>query len=277
MNKRLILAIYLLGLAALVNCGCDCCDQCGVEEEEYIEPEGTCPALKRISSGLSGSCWASRYWDCCKPSCSWSDNAGWGNEARECDTFMNVLSNKYTTSVCNGGSSTTCLSQIPFTLSGCDNIGFAFASVPGAGPKICGRCFVLEFTGYGKYETKLNHQKLKGKQLVVMATNIGYDVDPGQFDIMIPGGGVGLFNGCAPLFGSANMGQQYGGLLAECNDVKHAGDSVSCLKEACQTAFGSVPQALQGCLWSATFLEAADNPNMTFEEIECPDVLKSKY
>ena len=34
-----------------------------------------------------------------------------------------------------------------------------------------------------------------------MASNIGYDVARGQFDVMIPGGGVGLFNGCADILG----------------------------------------------------------------------------
>ena len=51
---------------------------------------------------------------------------------------------------------------------------------------------------------------LRGTKLVVMASNSGYDVAGGQFDVMIPGGGVGLFNGCAQIFGSGNMGAQYG-------------------------------------------------------------------
>ena len=231
-----------------------------------------CPQIvKKGGSPQNGFC--TRYWDCCKPSCAWNHGS------RSCDISQNVIGDNGATSACEGGPASTCLSQIPFTVDGCPNMGFAFAATPGnnGGNDNCGKCFLITFNGEGHWRTSAQTQALKGKQLVVMATNIGYDVDPGQFDIMIPGGGVGLFNGCAPLFGSANMGQQYGGLLAECNDVKHAGDSVSCLKEACQTAFGSVPQALQGCLWSATFLEAADNPNMTFEEIECPDVLKSKY
>ena len=41
-----------------------------------------------------------------------------------------------------------------------------------------------------------------------MASNIGYAVSGGQFDIMIPGGGVGLFKGCASIFGTGNMGAQ---------------------------------------------------------------------
>lgn len=73
---------------------------------------------------------------------------------------MNLITDTNAASKCDGGPSTTCLSQIPFTIEGCDNLGFAFAAVPGNGPNVCGRCFLLEFTGMGKYETKLNHQKL---------------------------------------------------------------------------------------------------------------------
>ena len=29
-----------------------------------------CPAIKYVNGGLSGSGFASRYWDCCKPSCA---------------------------------------------------------------------------------------------------------------------------------------------------------------------------------------------------------------
>ena len=102
-------------------------------------------------------------------------------------------------------------------------MGFAFAAVPGNTP-MCGRCFVLTFNGEGKYETKANHAAIKGKKLLVMASNIGYDVAGGQFDVMIPGGGVGLFNGCAGLF-NGNMGAQYGGLLEDCNnEVGYSGD-----------------------------------------------------
>ena len=51
-------------------------------------------------------------------------------------------------------SSSTCLSQIPFTIDGYDNMGFAFGAVPGDSSKFYGRCFLLEFTGEGKYVTK---------------------------------------------------------------------------------------------------------------------------
>ena len=42
-----------------------------------------------------------------------------------------------------------------------------------------------------------------------MTSNIGYDVGGGQFDIMIPYGGVGLFNRCAQILGN-NLGKIQG-------------------------------------------------------------------
>ncbi len=284
MNKKLLVAIYLLGLIAYINCGCNCCDQCNDDDEEVEQLSGSCPAIKK-KSGLSGYGWASRYWDCCKPSCSWSDNAGWGNEARECDVNQNVLSNKYARSLCeNGGESTTCLSQSPFTINGCDQLGFAFAAVP-AGKGVCGRCFALEFTGEGKYESRKNHKALLGKKLIVMASNIGYDVAGGQFDILIPGGGEGYYQGkCGNVLG--NIGAtQYGGLLSDCeNSVGWAlsDDDMytqrkQCLVNKCNSVFANKSRAKQGCLFLANFLEAAGNPVLKYYEIECPQVLKDKY
>ena len=284
MNK-FILALYLLSLAQLVASKCDCCDQCGAPEEEPVEEiSGSCPAIKTVPGGMTGSGFASRYWDCCKPSCSWTSNAGAGNEARQCDAQMNIISNPNESSMCDGGRSTTCLSQVPFTIKGCDNLGFAFGAVPGAGPKVCGRCFLLSFTGQGKYETKLNHKKLAQKKLVVMASNIGYDVAGGQFDVMIPGGGVGIFNGCASILGNS-MGAQYGGLLSDCeNEVGWGGSDEDiykkrkeCLTKKCNTVFANKANAKAGCLFQATFMEAAGNPLHTFKEIECPEVLKDRY
>jgi hypothetical protein len=243
-----------------------------------------CPSFTYVNGGLSGSGFASRYWDCCKPSCSWTSNAGSGNECKQCDARGNAISDKNAKSMCDGGPATTCLSQIPFYESGCSTVGYAFAAVPGAGPSICGRCFELSFTGQGKYETKKNHQKLKGKKLIVMASNIGYDVAGGQFDIMIPGGGVGIFNGCANIFGY-NLGAQYGGLLSDCeNQVGWSGsddhiysERKKCLSQKCNTVFSNNSSARKGCTFLADFLEAAGNPLHSYKEIKCPTQLKSKY
>jgi len=235
-----------------------------------------CPKIVKKSGSSPSPGFTTRYWDCCKPSCAWNHGS------RSCDMKQEVETNPYLTSICAGGNegtSTTCLTQVPFTIDGCPDMGFAFAATPGnpGGNDNCGKCFEFTFTGEGHWKTTAQTQALKGKKLIVMTTNIGYDVEEGQFDILTPGGGVGLFNGCDHLFGSANMGVQYGGLLTECLDVKKASDPVACLKEGCQKAFSNIPLALEGCMWHVNFMEGADNPSMTFEEIECPDVLKEKY
>ena len=237
--------------------------------------------LALFSYILGASGFASRYWDCCKPSCSWAENAG-GNPARQCDASMNPINDASAKSMCEGGPSTTCLDQIPIVVN--ENLAYAFGASPGGGPNACGKSFQLTFTGEGKYETKLNHKKLAGKKLIVMSSNIGYDVSGGQFDIMIPGGGVGLFNGCAQILGN-NLGKTYGGFLSDCEDEVGWNGSdeeiyekrKSCLTQKCNSAFGGKNQALQGCLFLANWMEAAGNPLHNYEEVACPDQLKSKY
>ena len=234
-----------------------------------------------VAYSQSPSGFASRYWDCCKPSCSWKENAG-DNTAKQCDASMNVLDDLSAKSMCEGGPATTCLNQIPMVVN--DNLAYAFAACPGNGPNVCGKCFELSFTGGGKYENKLNHKKLSGKKLIVMASNIGYDVAGGQFDVMIPGGGVGAFNGCANILGS-NMGKQYGGLLSDCEEEvgwNGSDDEIyekrkSCLTEKCKTTFSGKTQALEGCLFLANWMEAAGNPTHEYKEVDCPNELKSKY
>ena len=225
---------------------------------------------------LNASGFASRYWDCCKPSCAW------GQGAKACDASMNPIGDGNAKSMCEGGPATACLDQIPMVVN--DQLAYAFAASPGAGANVCGKCFQLTFTGEGKYETKMNHKKLQGKKLIVMSSNIGYDVSGGQFDIMIPGGGVGLFNGCANILGN-NLGKTYGGLLSDCEDEVGWNGSdeeiyekrKSCLTQKCNSAFGGKAQALQGCLFLANWMEAAGNPLHNYEEVACPDQLKSKY
>jgi len=40
--------------------------------------------------------------------------------------------------------------------------------------------------------------------MIVQATNTGGDLGSNHFDLMIPGGGVGLFDGCSRQYGSFN-------------------------------------------------------------------------
>ena len=231
---------------------------------------------KYLNAGAGGQQgFATRYWDCCMPHCAWPEHGG---AARTCDAKGKTPIGNNSGSICSNGQGTTCTSQIPIIVS--DKLAYAFAATPG-NDATCGKCFALTFTGTGKYETKANHQALKGKTLVVMASNIGYDVQGGQFDIMIPGGGVGAFNGCANM-GWGDQGAQYGGLLSKCEDeVGYDGDLLNkrkeCLKEKCNKSFANDTEAKEGCLFLATWMEAAGNPNHTYKEVECPQALKNKF
>jgi hypothetical protein len=237
-----------------------------------------CPNIQTKGGGGSG--WATRYWDCCKPSCSWNENAG-GKLSRQCTNKGRSQDTNYGNgSVCDGGGSAmTCISQIPFTVDGCSDMAFAFAAVPASNGGQCGKCFQLTFTGAGHYNsTNSNTNAIKGKKLIIMVTNVGHDVEQGQFDIMIPGGGVGAFNGCASM-GWGNQGQQYGGLLSDCETETgyNANSYQECLRNKCNSAFSSDSDAKKGCLFLAEFMHAAGNPEHNYVEVECPNVLKDKY
>ncbi len=238
---------------------------------------GKCPTIK-TKGGSSGSGWATRYWDCCKPSCSWNENSG-GHPTKQCtNKGRNSNSDWGGGSICSGGPNMTCISQIPFTIDGCDEYGFAFAAVPASNGGQCGKCFQLTFTGKGKYGDNLNISSIKGKKLIIMVTNVGSDVEQGQFDIMIPGGGVGLFNGCSSM-GWGDQGAQYGGLLSKCEEESNykAAATQTCLKNKCNSVFSNDAEAKKGCMFLAEWMHAAGNPMHNYVEVECPSELSSKY
>src|SRR5690606_5159508 len=119
-----------------------------------------------INGGSEG--WASRYWDCCKPSCGWSGNAS--NPVISCDQSDNSLGVTDARNACEGGGTAhTCHRMAPWAYS--NVVSFGFAAVNGVG---CGTCFQLEFTGQSHNAgADPGSQALAGKTMVVMATNIG--------------------------------------------------------------------------------------------------------
>ncbi len=232
----------------------------------------TSPTFTPVAGGASGSGWASRYWDSCKPHCAWSGKGG--PVAKTCHADGSTAGVDEA-SVCDGGTAGTCTSQIPIVIN--DNLAYAYAATP-AGGNDCGKCYLLTFTGTGKYSSDANQQKLKGKQMVVMATNIGGDVGSGQFDIMIPGGGVGAYNGCSKM-GLSCSGAQYGGLLSDCETSSgyKASTYKSCLINKCNTEYANNAKAKEGCLFLANWMEAAGNPNLTYVQVNCPQELVNNY
>lgn len=236
---------------------------------------GAIPNIKVVSGGKSGSGYATRYWDSCKPHCAWNGKGGPATTPTRTCHADGSLAGADEASACDGGTAGTCLSQIPQIIN--DQVAYAFAATPG-GENDCGRCFMLTFTGEGKDGTNARSRALKGKKLIVISSNIGYDVAGGQFDIMIPGGGVGKFNGCG-VMGLSCAGEQYGGLLATCEKAGGGDAKIkSCLVESCNREYANKPQAKEGCLFMATWMNAAStNPRHTYVEVECPAELAAKW
>lgn len=76
----------------------------------------------------------------------------------------------------------------------------------------------------------------------------------------MPGGGVGIFNGCTTQWGapSSGWGAQYGGISG---------------REACD----SFPDALKdGCYWRFDWFGGSDNPEVSFTQVACPAALTAK-
>ncbi|ORX80543.1 hypothetical protein BCR32DRAFT_220853 [Anaeromyces robustus] len=194
-----------------------------------------------------------RYYDCCKPSCSWPGKAEVTQPVRQCSIDGKTLLTDFSApSACQTdveGISHMCEAQQPWAVSDVLSYGFAAAALPGGESLSCCACYALTFSD----------PPIRGKQMVVQVTNTGSDVGSNQFDIQIPGGGVGIFDACTNMYGlpagSNGWGDKYGGIRSI---------------EDCDT----FPEALQaGCRWRFEFLLGADNPNMTFVEVECPKVL----
>ena len=217
-------------------------------------------ALLALSTGLatlstaqdvSGSGTTTRYWDCCKGSCAWTGKADVSNPVTSCDAADQPLSSYDTASGCNGGVAYMCSSQSPWAVNSTMAYGFAAVSIPGGTEASwCCACYELTFTS----------TSIAGKKMIVQATNTGGDLAQGQFDLAIPGGGVGIFNGCTEEWGapSEGWGAQYGGISTD----------------TCAT----FPTALQpGCSFRfGDFFEGADNPTVDYKQVTCPKVLTDK-
>ena len=218
-----------------------------------------------ISGGSNG--WASRYWDCCKPACGWTGNTGGRNPIKSCSQSNQTLSDNNAKNACEGGGSAfMCWQDAPWTVG--DKLAYGFAAASG-GNYVCGRCYHLQFNGSSHNGSGTSTQTLNGKHMIVQVINNG-GVAADQFDLLIPGGGVGALNACNTQWGTADLGAQYGGFLAGCN-----GD-VNCVKQKCQTVFSGKQDLLDGCNWFLGWFGAADNPNFTFKQIACPSDITNK-
>lgn len=281
------------------------------EEDIKLYPVPTLQTV--LGNGTSG--WSSRYWDACKPHCSWAEEGKNDRpdissqekyeqtytSARNCNihdievpTFtlsQDVQQYWYgtagTPSACEVKTSGVfvCTDMAPVAVN--DTLAYAFVAGK-AGSTTCGQCFHLQFDGNSHAnDPKPTHKALKGKHMIVMTSNIGGDVEEGQFDMMVPGGGVGIFDALSIQVSGAsvNWGAQYGGFLTECQTKKGLGYNASlqeyqtCVKQMCDDAFANsgYKNLLRGCHWYADWYMAADNPTYQWERVECPQYLVDKF
>jgi hypothetical protein len=196
---------------------------------------------------LAASGQTTRYWDCCKPSCAWSGKAPVSAPVTTCDRNNSPLSSPDTASGCDGGTAFTCANNSPWAIDDSLAYGFAATAISGSSEDAwCCACYKLTFTS----------GPVQGKTMIVQSTNTGGDLGSNHFDIMMPGGGVGLFDGCTPQYGGI-PGAQYGGVssVGECDQM---------------------PEPLKaGCQWRFNWFQNADNPTVEFEEVSCPSELTS--
>lgn len=226
---------------------------------------------------------ATRYWDCCKPHCSWTANTYGVNPMPSCTAANATIADTMTQSACSSATATnayTCFNNVPVAVDANNAIGFAAVPVTSTNPPsdVCGKCYKLTFTGAGQYGSNPGATALAGKSMIVQASNIGYDVSHDQFDLQIPGGGVGAFDACSSQWGATDLGAQYGGFLTQCqNGGSPPLDQLkTCVRNKCNTIFAGRPTfapLLAGCLWFVDWFQCADNPVVTSVEVTCPTAL----
>lgn len=192
-----------------------------------------------------------------------------------CGRANDPLSDRDAQSACSNGDAHTCYGLIPFAIN--DKVAYGWAATQNG--DICGRCYQLEFTGESfNAGDDPGSAALRDKAMIVQALNIGGDVANSQFDILTPGGGVGLFNACSAQWGVSNneLGAQYGGFLSACKEQlgfdKSLNEYKACVAQRCDSVFASrgLTELHQGCMWFVDWFEAADNPSLRYKEVACP-------
>ncbi|KAG8630147.1 hypothetical protein KVT40_001766 [Elsinoe batatas] len=203
------------------------------------------------SAQSSGSGKTTRYWDCCKPSCGWSGKADVSAPVAQCDVSGNPLKAGDDTQKngCEaGGSAYMCNDQTPWEVN--DSLAYGYAAVKLSGQAesaSCCACYELTFTS----------GTIAGKKMIVQSTNTGGDLGDNHFDLAIPGGGLGIFDGCSKSVPGAQQGQRYGGIS----------DASSC------SSWGALSG---GCNFRFRWFENADNPSVDWKRVACPTELTAR-
>ncbi|KAF2272933.1 endoglucanase 1 precursor [Westerdykella ornata] len=209
----------------------------------------------RADLNISGETITTRFWDCCKPSCSWKGKAEVSRPVQDCQWDDAPSTDINGGTGCGeGGGAYTCNNQQPWAINDTLSYGFAGVFITGH-PEIesfwCCACYQLDFTS----------EPLKGKSMIVQASNTAYDVKTtNRFSLAIPGGNTTRFDGCTKqynvnqtVFGNPNSGV---GSLDACNNL---------------------PEKLQaGCRWRFDWFQDAQYPSANFKRVVCPSELTDR-
>jgi Glycosyl hydrolase family 45/Fungal cellulose binding domain len=204
------------------------------------------------SAQLTGTARTTRYWDSCAASCVWNNKADFASLLQSVTKSGAVSTDKNGPSGCISTAPNARFAdpkQQPIVVNENLALGYAAAgSLNGLDEReLCCSCMELTFTS----------GPVSGKRMVVQVINTGSDLGYNHFDLQIPGGGVGIFTeGVKNQFGpNYNFGNQYGGVssMAECSGL---------------------PAILHpGCRWRFDWFKNADNPTVTFRQVQCPKQL----
>ena len=206
----------------------------------------------------SGEALTTRFWDCCKPSCAWNGKADVSKPVLSCTADDKPTDMTAGTGCGTGGTAFQCSNQQPWAINDTVSYGFAGAFITsdlthgGIEGAWCCACYQLDFTS----------DPLRGKSLIVQASNTAYDVTStnrfslavGYFKItydnawltslQIPGGNTTSPNACAQQYGVSQtvFGQNNVGVSK---------------KEDCQ----NLPEPLRaGCTWRFDWFKDASYP-----------------
>jgi hypothetical protein len=120
----------------------------------------------------SGEAITTRFWDCCKPSCAWNGKADVNKPVLSCTADDKVTDIAAGTACGTGGTAYQCSNQQPWAIN--DTMSYGYAGVfiqpdltsGGIEGAWCCACYQLDFTS----------DPLRGKSLIVQASNTAYDV-----------------------------------------------------------------------------------------------------
>jgi len=242
-----------------------CCENQECKGQDYYK--GCVPIP---SPPVSGGAAMTHYWDGCRPSCAVT------GVTPACDsTGEHPITGAVPGSICDAGTPNgpaTCKSQYPQIIGGV-LYGYAAQSGATAADINCGVCYKLTINGRGGVSSA-----------IVQVTNAG-DSQTGNFDLLVPGGGLGEntigvsqyagWNVCTNNGGPCECGSSvsrnsectpYGGFNHESYcDSAFPGDALA--SKACHEVLWNIfPQ--MGCNQDDGYVPNMDISNS--EEVTCP-------